>query len=290
MQHLYFLLVSVIWGTSFVFMDRASLAFGPITIAALGTLGGGLIIGLVWLIRRTHCPSLWRRVPALLLMVVSGYIWPFVIQPYLISRAGHGYIASFVCLVPLITIILSVPFLRQQPTRVQLLGVLLGLAFLLGYMWDGLNRNVPLAYLLLAITVPTGYAISNCSLKRWLSDVPAVPLACIGMFISGIVLWPFAMTMESVNHDTDFATALGAMSLLALLSRGAGVVLFYTLIRRRGPLFASMVTYMIPVVALTWSWLDDELITGGQLAAVICVLAMVSIVQRDIERLARTEA
>jgi drug/metabolite transporter (DMT)-like permease len=222
-------------------------------------------------------------------MIVPGYIWPFVIQPYLISRVGHGYIAVFVCLVPLLTIVLGVPFLRQRATRIQWIGVMVGLLFLVAYMWEGLHRNVPLAYLLLAITVPSGYAISNLSLKRWFSDVPAVPLACVGMLVSAAVLCPLALSMETIHRDADFATAVGAMSLLALFSRGAGVVLFYTLIRRRGPLFASMVTYLIPIVALLWSWLDHELITLGQLVAVMGVLAMVSLVQRDIERLARIE-
>ena len=109
------------------------------------------------------------------------------------------------------------------------------------------------------------------------------------MLISGVVLCPLALGLEQVHVDADFGMAVGAMSLLAILGRGAGVVMFYILVRRRGPLYASMAAYMIPIVALSWSWMDDELITRGQLVAIAGVLTTVSIVQRNIDRLARAE-
>ena len=284
-----FLLISLIWGSSFIFMDRASLAFGPITIGALGTVGGGVVTGLVWMARRLACPSLRGRLLLLLLIVIPGYAWPFVLQPYLVKGIGHGYISVFISLVPLFTILVSIPYFRETPSRVQLFGVLVGLGFLVVYLWEGLDRSAPLPLLLLATTVPFGYAVSNCTIKRWFLDVPSVPLACLCMFTCAAMLTPLALTLESVNRNADMTAAVGAMSLLALLGRGLGVILLYILIFRRGPLFASMTAYMIPVVALTWGLLDGELITGRQLLAVAGVLLMVAAVQGDIERRARAD-
>jgi len=265
-------------------MDRAGWAFGPITIAAAGTLGGAFVLAIVWFLRRTPCPSLWARTPALMLMVLTGYTWPFVVQPFLIANVGHGYIGAFICLVPLLTIVFSIPMLNIVPSGMQVGGVLVGLAFLSMYLWDGLEREVTFGLLILAASVPTCYAISNCTLKRWLSDVPSVPLACIGLAISGLLLLPAAFIFESVENSADLRVAITGLVLLALLSRGIVVGFFYTLIRSHGPLFASMVSYTIPIVALGWSWLDHERITIKQLVAVAGASAMVAIVQWDIER------
>ena len=168
MNHVLFLVVSVIWGSSFIFMDRAAWAFGPITIGACGTLGGAVALGMVWCVRRTPCPSMWPRTPALFVIVLAGYTWPFAIQPYLIAHAGHGYIGAFVCLVPLLTILFGIPMLGEVPSRTQTAAVLVGLAFLWLYLRDGLERDVTAGMLIVAASVPAGYAISNCTVKRWL--------------------------------------------------------------------------------------------------------------------------
>lgn len=284
MNHVFFLFVGVVWGSSFIFMDRAGWAFGPITIGAIGTLGGAVILGTTWFFRRTPCPSLWLRTPALLVMVIAGYSWPFAIQPYLIEHVGHGYIAAFVCIVPILTILISIPMLGEIPSPTQVAGVLVGFVFLSIYLRDGIERDVTVTMLVLAASVPTGYAISNCTLKRWFSDVPSVPLACVGLTISGLMLLPAALVFESIEDTPNLREAIFGLSMLALLSRGISVGFFYTLIRKRGPLFASMVTYMIPIIALGWSWLDHERITIKQLLAVAGALAMVAVVQWDIER------
>ena len=265
-------------------MDRAGWAFGPITIGAIGTLGGALILGVTWFFRRTPCPSLWLRTPALLVMVIAGYSWPFAIQPYLVAHVGHGYIAAFVCIVPMLTILISIPMLGEIPSFTQVAGVLVGFGFLSIYLRDGIERDVTITMLVLAASVSTCYAISNCTLKRWFSDVPSVPLACIGLTTSGLMLLPAALLFESVEDTPNLRVAILGLAMLALLSRGISVGVFYTLIRKRGPLFASMVTYIIPIIALAWSWLDHERITIKQLIAVAGALAMVAVVQWDIER------
>jgi len=54
------------------------------------------------------------------------------------------------------------------------------------------------------------------------------------------------------------------------------------MIKENGPLFAGMVTYVIPIEALMWSWLDNERITVIQVSSIIIVLLVVGVVQRDI--------
>jgi hypothetical protein len=56
------------------------------------------------------------------------------------------------------------------------------------------------------------------------------------------------------------------------------------MIMERGPLFAGMTTYVVPIVSLLWGSLDHEQITVQQMAAIAGVLAMVALVQSDSRR------
>ncbi|HMO85819.1 MAG TPA: hypothetical protein PKC18_12970, partial [Lacipirellulaceae bacterium] len=52
-----------------------------------------------------------------------------------------------------------------------------------------------------------------------------------------------------------------------------------SMIKKHGPLYAGMVTYVIPVVALAWGQFDRERLSATQAAAIVGVLAMVALVQ-----------
>ena len=287
MQHVYFILVCFIWGTSFILMDRATLSLGPLTIGTAGALGGALMLGIVWIIKRPPLTLRLTDLPMLLSIALIGYAVPFAIQPYLIECIGHGYVGAIVCLVPLMTIAAQIPILRQYPNRTQLTGVLLGFVFLVAYFWDGVDREVPARHLLLAVTIPLAYAVTNVLVKRSMSHVPSVPLACVCLAAAGLMVLPFAVARETIEHTDTLALSIVALLLLAFFSRGFGTALFYAMIRRRGPLFAGMVCYTIPIVVLAWSWFDHEKITLKQLIAVLGALATVIVVQRDLERQAR---
>ena len=62
------------------------------------------------------------------------------------------------------------------------------------------------------------------------------------------------------------------------------LVAFVRILQRRGALYAGMVTYLVPLVAVLWGWADAEQVTARQLLALLGVLAMVAVVQVDIAR------
>ena len=67
--------------------------------------------------------------------------------------------------------------------------------------------------------------------------------------------------------------------MLGVLATGLATLLFYRLIQERGPLFAGMVTYIIPVEAVMWGALDGEAVAGRQVVALGVVLVAVALVQ-----------
>ena len=141
MAYVLFFLITLIWGASFLFMKKAGLAFGPISVGALRVFGGALMLGLLWRLRGLAFPFTRRDLPALLGMVLIGYAWPYCLQPFLVTRNGSGFIGMSMAFVPLLTILVSIPILNIFPTRLQLMGVLGGLDLLV--FTGGIGENSP---------------------------------------------------------------------------------------------------------------------------------------------------
>lgn len=288
MAYLSFLCICLMWGSSFILIDRASNALGPLAIGTCRLLGGATILTIIWAWQRPHvriAPRDWLHV---LFVAALANAWPFTTLPYVMSQANeHGYFGMMVALVPLVTIMASIPMLGVWPTQRQLIGVIGGLVCLAGVVEDGSQRGIPLSLLALALTVPTSYAIGNTYIKWKLEHIPPVQLTAMFLGMGGCLLLTLQLFPDFLKSAQltgpeaphDWPVALLSIAMLGVFSTGFAVLLFIRLVKYQGPLFAGMVTYVIPLVALAWGQFDEERLTPLQLAAMGGVLAMVALVQ-----------
>jgi drug/metabolite transporter (DMT)-like permease len=283
-DHVLFLLFCTIAGSSFILMKKAALAFGPLTIAALRCLSGGLVLLGLW----RWMPPLRRptrqEAPWILVLAALGYAYPFAMVPYLVTRHGSGFIGMMVCFVPLITVAISMPLLGVFPTRGQLVGVLGGLACMAVILLDGAERSVPPLDLGLALSVPFFFACTNVTTRRHLNGLSPYLLTLLCVGVVALALTPVGLAVESVDTGGRFGVAVASLVALGVMSTAVGLVVFFRVLQRRGPLYAGMVTYLVPLGALLWGWADAERVTLRQVAALLGVLAMVAVVQLDLAR------
>ncbi len=281
MPYLLFLLLSFLWGTSFILIKKASLMFDPFSIAALRAVGAALVLSFVI----KGLQHAWKVKKKYILPITAtafvGIVYPFTIQSVLIGWYGSAFIATILSLLPLFTILISIPMLGESPSKAQLLGVIGGLVCLAVLFNEGLNRNYSLAGLFLAATVPLCFAINNVYIKKRLNHLPPVQLAFSFQLASALALLPTSIALEGVRVDENLYFALGAMIALSILGTGLAMYIFYKLIQDHGPLFAGMISYTVPVVALVWGWLDAEAISASQLLALSGILGSVAFVQRS---------
>jgi drug/metabolite transporter (DMT)-like permease len=293
MPYVSFLFICLVWGASFMLMKKAGVWFSPTAIGAWRVLEGAAILGLVcW---RTRVPwAIGRRdLGALAFVVVLGFAWPFCIQPWLVTRDGGAFIAMMVSFTPLITIAASIPLLGVYPARRQLLGVLGALGFMALLMFDGIKRNIPLPHLGLALTVPLCYALTNIVVRRWLSHVPSLELSFVSLAAAGALLLPLSFVIpfdRGAATGDDQALAIGSLVFLGIVGTGITTFLFNRLIQHHGPLFAGMVTNLVPIGALAWGWADHEQVTAPQLVALAGLVSMVTVVQFGAARPAMPES
>lgn len=288
MPHLAFLLCCFVWGGSFILMDRAAHAFGPLAIGMGRMAGGAAAIALYCLVARQWVTPSRRDLGHLTIVSLFANVWPYVIQPYVMRQAGeHGFFGMTVAFVPLATIAVSIPMLGVWPTSRQLAGVLGGLAFMAAIVWDGSRRGISPDLLALAVSTPLSYAVGNTYLKWKLDHMPAAPLTAIFLAIGALALVPLELSptllhrlrLSGPQSPQDYPLAIAALLTLGVLGTGICILIFVRLIKTHGPLFAGMVTYVIPVVALIWGQVDRERLTALQVVAILGVLAMVALVQ-----------
>lgn len=281
MPYIWFTVICLIWGSSFILMKRAMEYLSPVSVGAGRAFGGALILALIFLVLK-HRPTIARRdILAVFAVVVLGFVWPHSIQPELVARQGGAFVGMSVGFTPLVTILVSIPILGIWPTSRQTIGVLGALACMLALMLDLVQRSVPVTDILLAFSVPVAYSISNSLIRLSLKHLPPLELTLVCLIAASTVLFPLSLIVE--NHRTvdldRMGTALLAVAVLGVVGTGIATFLFNRLVQQQGPLFAAMTTNLVPIGAVLWGRADGEQITVTQNVALIGVLIMVTYVQ-----------
>jgi drug/metabolite transporter (DMT)-like permease len=286
--HLAFCFCCFVWGTSFILLERVTHVMGPVEIAIWRLFSGAAVVGLCWWFKRGEYRMTRRD---LVLIAVASLLFTVptqVIQAYVLEQGfGHGFFGTMVAAIPLLTILVSVPMLGVRPTGRELFGVLGGLACIFLLVEEGVHRGMSPGLLALTMIIPLSSALSNTFYKWRLPHVPAAPLTTTILVVSGLALMPLQasprlMSALSIGAPAGMSVTPGAITYLLLLGvvgSGVSTMAYIWLVLKRGPLFAGMTTYVVPVIALLWGTLDHEAISSMQAMAIAGVLGMVALVQ-----------
>ena len=261
------LIISMIWGSSFILMKKGLRSYSSVHVAALRLFFAWLILMPVILLR-------FRRIQRhhLVWLALSGIIGNFF--PVNLFTLAQTHIDSSLAgilnsLTPLFTLIAGLLLFRTHVLMVNILGLLLGLAGAAGLIY---HPNVALMhqanlYGLYIVLATVLYGINVNILKHKLADLDGVtivagifffigPLALITLFATG---FPDIIRQEGVVwHD------LGYIATLSLFSSVIAIILFNILLKYISAIFASSVTYIIPVFAILWGVSDGESISMNQ--------------------------
>ena len=284
MAYVYFAIICLLFGSNFMLMDRAAQVFGPFGVALGRLWGGAAVLGVVLYFSKHNLNFKLATYAKIGFVALLSNAYPFAIQPWLLRQGvDHSFLAMFVPFTPLLTIVASVPVLGIRPTWQQSVGVLGGLGLLVMISGDAESHNLRPWLLPLVLTVPLSYAIGNTFMRRHLQQVPAIVVSTMLLAIGGCLIFPLAtneILQTPPSGSTDqWTAAISALLILGPLGTGACIGLFVMLVQERGPLFAGMVTYVVPLIALIWGYRDRETISTSQLVAIAGILALVALVQ-----------
>ncbi len=166
------------------------------------------------------------------------------------------------------------------------LGMLLGFAGMLVLLLGGINTidTSYLGYALLILLATVCYGLNVNVVNQYLKDAAPLNIANIAftaLIIPNLLILAatgYFTSPEVLTEEWNRATLISLF--LGVVSTAAASVIFYLLMKRAGPVFASMVTYGIPFVALGWGLLDGETVTYTQVEGLLVILLGVRIANK----------
>jgi drug/metabolite transporter (DMT)-like permease len=270
-------LLSMIWGTSYILMKKGLQSFSSIQIGSLRIIITAICLSPVAFrhLSKLKRSNLW----SLAIIGFFGSGIPAFLFPLAQTRIDSSMAGMLNSLSPVFTLVVGIRFYQRKAIRSQVAGIFLGLLGALGLLYsNSLSFNYYGLFVILA-TLLYGISSNEVSLVKDMNGLQITSLAFL-------ILSPFAViTLLLTDPRAALATPgwlmnLGFIAALAIFGSALALALFYLLIRETTPVFASIVTYFIPVVATMWGILDGEPFTLPMILSVSLILAGVYLINR----------
>jgi drug/metabolite transporter (DMT)-like permease len=245
--------LAFIWGWSFLFIKVAVGGMTPTTVAASRIGLGALALHGVLLVKGHRLPrdlATWRHFAV---TAVLGSAVPFTLLAWGEERITSALTSVLNASTPLFTALAGAVFLGERLTGGQRLGLVAGLAGV-GVAAGIGGADVAgssLAGGAAAVAAGACYGGGFTYMKRFLMGMPSEVAACGQLTVGALLLAPLAVTTSITEGIDPEPHRLLAVALLGLLGTGLAYVLNYRIVADVGPTKASLVTYLVPVVAVT---------------------------------------
>lgn len=273
---LYLFILSLIWGSSFILIKKSLLGLTPFQLGALRTIITGVFLFTVgYKTIKTIDKSQWKW------LVLSGFLGSFF--PAFLFAIAETEIDSSIAsilnsLTPLSTLLMGFAIFKITSTRRQMLGVIIGFIGTALLILKGADLNPNQNYLFAGFVIMSTvmYAANVNIIKKYLFNVKPLAIATgnyVAIFIPAIIVLLFSgFFTGSTFENPNVKMSLIYVTILSFFGTALAKVLFNNLIQISTPVFASSVTYLMPIVALIWGILDGESFTLMQGFASVIIL------------------
>jgi drug/metabolite transporter (DMT)-like permease len=245
-------LLSLIWGSSFLLIQVADDSFPPLFIATVQLMLGALVVYPVLRLQKLQLPRLGKAWGPFLIIGLFEALVPTILLAYGETDISSALAAILFSTMPIFTVLLGHFWLGEPFSRNKSVAVTIGFAGTIIVLLPGLSTSSPagligvIAILLAAISKAFAALYSHRILKG------KEPLeVATGMMITAAVIGiPLTFVIDDLRQITPSAKSVVALILTGVFTAGVAFILFFWLIKHRGPTFASLVRFNEPTIAL----------------------------------------
>ena len=278
------LILSLIWGSSFILIKRGLEAFDPGEVGALRILAAAIFMLPVAL---PKLKTLTRHHIKLLFGIgLLGSFIPAFLFAIGQTRLDSGITGVLNGLTPVFVLVIGAVFYKQAVGRDKILGVVMafiGTAILLlaGSGGDISQLNY---YALFIVGATICYGTNLNIIKFHLAKLKPLVITSVSIVFMGplaaVYLFGFTEFTTTLQEVDGAWKALGYISFLGIMGTAIALILFNHLVQITTPIFTSTVTYFIPIVAIIWGLVDGEILITGQIIGIVTIFAGVFITNR----------
>lgn len=284
LKWIYLVVLSIIWGSSFILIKKGLVGLTPIQLGALRILFTAFFLLLIgWKSVRTIKKQEWKWI---LISGILGTGLPVFLFAYAETEIDSAIAAILNSSVPLLTLLLGLVLFGTTFLKHQLVGVLVGLSGATALILIGasINPDQNYWYTLLVVCASVMYALNVNIIKRYMQDISAIAIAT-GNFIflipPAVILLVYSDFFNTVTLNTpEVQVSIGYIVILALFGTAMAKVMFNKLVQISNPVFASSVTYLMPIISVSWGLLDGEKFTPLQFLASLIIIGGVYLVNK----------
>jgi len=292
------ILLAIIWGSSFILMNKAMFIDNnkdyPLLTAnevgGLRILISGFVILFVFF---RHIKTAFSKHTIFLILVgILGNFGPALLFTHAQQTLSSSLTGILNSLVPIFSVIVATLVFKHKISTKAIGGILIGLVgtvFLIYFSNNG-NGDIELIPILMVVSATVCYAFSLNIIKNKLTEVSSFAITSISlvfMIIPSLITLGFTDVIDKVSNPIYYP-AIGYTALLAVVGTAIALVIFNELIKLTTSVFASSVTYLIPVVAILWGLYFNEPISWGISFATLIIVGVV-IVKKEEQKRAELE-
>ena len=284
----YLFILAIIWGSSFILIKKSLLGFTSLQVGGLRIVFASLLLFILgFKSLKTLSKTDWKWI------VIAGLCSSFF-PPFFFAIAqtqiSSGITSILNSVAPLLTTLVGVALFGLALKTKQVVGVFIGLLGTVVLIAAGMeyNPNQNYWFSLFIIFSALGYAFNINIIKKYLahlSPLAVTTASFVVAFFPALLLLFYSGVFQHFLDNSAMQQSIWYLLVLALLGTALANILFNKLIKLSSPVFAASVTYLIPLVAVLWGFIDGEKISLLQLIGGLIILFGVWLVNRKKKQL-----
>ncbi|MFM7016594.1 MAG: DMT family transporter [Bacteroidota bacterium] len=278
---IYLVVLSLIWGSSFILMKRGLLSFRPDQLASIRMMVACFATFPLIARKLKEIPSdKWKY---LLIVGVFGSGIPALLFATAQTHVSSSLAGMLNGLTPVFTMLIGAAIFKVRFNIYQKLGVFVGFLGAAGLVFIRADGSIEFNFLYagLIVLATMFYGLSVNTIKGRLTNINSLVISGAGLLFVGIPYTIYLFSTDFLNRFNTMPEAnfsFACICTLALFGTAVSNYIYFQLVKIAGPLFASIVTYLIPIVAMCWGFADGEKLSGIQVLAMIAILLGVALI------------
>ena len=278
-----FISLSIIWGSSFVLMKEGLNGLSFTQVASMRIVSAGLVLFPITVRYITTIPK--KKIPTIILSGLLGSLIP----AYLFCAAETGISSSTAgvlnSLTPVFVILFGIVFFKHRIPAIKILGMVIAFtgSILLYFSRTESDDGSKFIMVLLVIIATMCYGANVNLVNKYLLKIPSLQIVSVALTccsIPALAVLYFSGFFKLNLLSPVVARSIVFSSILGVVGTALASFLFYMLLKRAGTVFASMVTYAMPVVALLLGMWYGESINMLHILSMLVILSGVYITHK----------